>query len=377
MKDLTAIGILALLLLVACTYDGEAPGLPDEEKNIMPQNPNEEQPQLTVLIDEIKLRNAPNVKGTEVARLAEGSTVYDLGEQSDHTTTITLRGDTLTTTWLRVATPGGDEGWIYGGGVRYNDPNTRSNYQRDMRYRSYRALLGDDFYNAATRLNKRAERVRDEASFIDFYEATQNFQDNVGLAEDRFSPNPYNAQQQELPADFPKGFVAGLYLGSAAEGTVYYFYHNYAELGRLARLTSSPYDDQFVEVLVQESDDTISTFYPVYFMQTWDYGGYSRLGGGKHYELLQAVSRLHRETTAFDKHLEDIKEPLLQDILSSSEGYWYDRPKVLAEIDRILANERLWLDPEERELLQMRRENIADTNNSEPFNLRTAVPGLE
>ena len=86
------------------------------------ENPIVEEPKqikptkMIVNIDNLRIRAEPGEKGEEIGRLKEGTILYDLGEVSDFTTRVQLRGIWHDEPWLKVKTDQNLEGWIYGGG---------------------------------------------------------------------------------------------------------------------------------------------------------------------------------------------------------------------------------------------------------------------
>lgn len=74
-------------------------------------------------VDRLRIRAAADTQAEVVEEVAEGSPLEFLGQRSDFTERITLRGSTFDEPWLRVRTASGREGWVYGGGVVFEAPS--------------------------------------------------------------------------------------------------------------------------------------------------------------------------------------------------------------------------------------------------------------
>ena len=72
-----------------------------------------------VWVDKLRLRSEANTKSETLQQLAEGTALKFLDERSDFTEKINLRGTLYDEPWLKVETPDGTVGWVYGGGVKF------------------------------------------------------------------------------------------------------------------------------------------------------------------------------------------------------------------------------------------------------------------
>ena len=70
-------------------------------------------------VDDLLIREEPNQKGKRVDQVKEGSAILYLGEKTDFTDKIKLRGKQYDEPWYKVKTGKGKEGWVYGGAVRF------------------------------------------------------------------------------------------------------------------------------------------------------------------------------------------------------------------------------------------------------------------
>lgn len=125
---------------------------------------------------------------------------------------------------------------------------------------------------------------------------------------------------QEAPLDFERlsAPVPGLKLAIMAEGTIAVWLIHYPDWARQARQTLGASDDRFM-ALMQKIHGPLHTGYRQWMVQTWDYGGCSRLGSGKHTELLQALRQELQQPTPFRSILAEEVKALSGDLLLSKE----------------------------------------------------------
>ena len=135
-----------------------------------------------------------------------------------------------------------------------------------------------------------------------------------------------------------------------------------AEVAEKASKTRGRADDDFIDLNIQLYPmDSIEYFYPVYFMQTWDYGGHSLLGEGKHMEILSSANEvMAKHSGVFDAELNQIKDELIQDLTASPQGYWYEKSRILSEIDKIMKAELGILTEKDKIAVSEQRKRFAD-----------------
>ncbi len=75
--------------------------------------------EIYVWVDKLRLRTEPTTQSEMVATLKEGEALTFKNERSDFTEKINLRGTLFDEPWLKVATKNDQEGWVYGGGVKF------------------------------------------------------------------------------------------------------------------------------------------------------------------------------------------------------------------------------------------------------------------
>lgn len=125
MKAISYFSLLfVLILLTAC---GSEPSTPP------PTTPNTSGDTLTTArtetpapapklyyawVDNLNLREAPKTSAKVVAKVSAGEAMTDLGEMTDFTEKIKLRGKTFDEPWVKVELSNGTVGWVFGGAVK-------------------------------------------------------------------------------------------------------------------------------------------------------------------------------------------------------------------------------------------------------------------
>lgn len=131
---------------------------PETEGSVPP--PEKEPTLMVAVVDHLRLRDRSGPDGEVTASLREGETLWWTGDESAERETVTLRGREVTAPWYRVRTPGGSEGWVFGGALEVWKPGTGLPYGECLELFN-RADLGG-FYPCLERISRTAsapERV--------------------------------------------------------------------------------------------------------------------------------------------------------------------------------------------------------------------------
>lgn len=73
----------------------------------------------TAWVDQLRVRSLPKFDSRVLRELSEGDTLFYLNEKTLEKTKLTLRDRTFNQPWLKVRLDNGQEGWVYGGGIRF------------------------------------------------------------------------------------------------------------------------------------------------------------------------------------------------------------------------------------------------------------------
>ncbi len=341
--------LLLLFLLIGCKPDAPKEGStsPDKEKETL-----EENIQLTVNIDELRLRDQAGIESKEIARLAKGSIVTDAGEVSDFSTRIKLRGVQFDEPWLKVRTAAGQEGWVYGGGLNF-ELGKGGELAELLIKKRLQTLYGKEIAKKIYAYRAGFQAIKTDKELHDIYRQGIEIRDTLNyLMESRIAVENYDRLpdlfwlEQAIPAYVPQ---------LVAEGTAYYLFNDYKEWIRKAHASQGTADDDFFELCLEvHSVDSIEYFFPSWFLQTWDYGGHSLLGQGIHQKVMREIDRLYKNQSPFVDELRQLKQTWLRDIYGEGISYWEDQPAVVKELTNIIKDDYSILTLDDRIALKMR-----------------------
>lgn len=361
MNKLGFVIIMSCFLIISCgdtaTQDPAEKSL--ETTRTQEQSTQEEKEvsiesiQLIATIDELRVRDEAGLKGKEVARLAAGNTMTYLNEMSNFTTQIKLRKVQYDDPWLKVKTTDGKEGWVYAGAVKFNMDKSGKALTDKIITKRLIQFFGAENQTAIERYQTLANSVKTESDVAAFYQQGVKVQENLNkILSEKMSD--YDG------ADFPDLFwvdesLPALETSIVAEGTSYYLFFNYKILNELAQKTTGTADDDFAYVqMMANSLDSTEYFFKSWYLQTWDYGGYSLLGKGVHTKMLDAIESNLKKSNLFQAQYQTIKNELMQDI-TEGEEYGYPKATVLAEVDKIIGKNYTCLSDDDKIGLKTRR----------------------
>ncbi|MEL6384498.1 MAG: hypothetical protein AAFQ89_18990 [Cyanobacteria bacterium J06626_18] len=155
------------------------------------------------------------------------------------------------------------------------------------------------------------------------------------------------------------------------------------EFQAIAAKTITPADDDFFNLLQNyyESSFVLNgevQGWPTFFQLTWDYGGYSLLGEGKHLQLLQQIDQYQQQhaeyllrspLTVFARYVQDMRHDLLQDILIRANCSGPEQNEIEAELTQIL--DQIRLNSAEQTALQQRLEAFQTQSPNIQVNCQT------
>lgn len=312
--------------------------------------------QLVTNLDGVWLREASSEDAKVVRQLPKGTILYDLGEVSDFTTRVQLRGIQFDEPWLRVRTEDGASGWIYGGALNFTRSDS-SQLAKIWIEKRLRSLFGQTLANRIRGYRHQFQSMKSAGDFANVYRSGTALRDTmVYLMQDRIVVSDPN----DLPDLFwleqaMPGFVSQL----VAEGTAYYLFWDYKRLASKVKVSSNTADDDFVKLAMAIfPEDSVEFFYPVWFLQTWDDGGSSLLGRGFHQETLRKLEATLQKSGFFAPEIMHWKSLLVNDITDSNVTYWETKEKITAELDNIIHQDYAVLTNTDKIALQTRRKQF-------------------
>ncbi len=310
-------------------------------------------------IDELRLRETPGPEGKVLASYAKETVFKDLGEVSDFTTRIQLRGIQFDEPWLKVEAPDGKQGWVYAGALNFSLEKEEGALPKMLINKRLETLFGKALKDRINTYRQQFYEAKTQEELAALYRDGVQIKELVNRELDGdFAHLDWNEMpdlfwlEQSLP-----GFIPQL----VAEGTEYMLFEDYREWLPLAVETRGQADDQYFKLCVSSfREDSIQYFFPAWMIQTWDYGGHSLLGKGVHLEILQIADQAIRQDTLFRPEINAVKTQLVGEITQEHTTFWEPRDSILVEMDSILAKQWQVLDKNDKIALGVRRKQFAE-----------------
>lgn len=323
MKCLQLFFWFSLVAFISCQ-----PKSPKTEPS--PQSEFAETPPVLISdVEALRIRLEPGLESGELCQVDSGIVLEYAGEASSFLSTVSLRGKVTREPWLKVKACGGKTGWVYAGALRVEEG---SSLERLLAYAKLSAVAGKDLSDKAKAYAIKVGEAKDEKELEAAYVVCKELIDSVnaklelsGVEADNSGPG-YEWLGKAIPGVVPEW---------VAEGTVLSLFVDYKQWESLAKATQGSQDDGFFSLAKGCFEGGVDFYYPIWFMQTWDYGGTSLLGSGKHLEKVEAMSKLS-SATLYKKDLVGLKDLLVRDI-SESEYYNYSQSKCVDELGKILS----------------------------------------
>ncbi len=197
-------------------------------------------------------------------------------------------------------------------------------------------LLSPSEWQAQQNYSQKFQQVKTQDDFIKVFRQAQNLPATATFQKqwDHYM----NDQTKQVRPDFGwlQPFFPGLELRFEGEGTTAVLATFFPEFAQLAKKTTETQDDQFI-ALMQRLHGEVSTGYRKWMERTWDYGGCSYLGSGKHSQFLKDIQAQLKQKSPFQTELKEEASRLLQD-LSQAESFCGGRQAALKEMQQLLKN---------------------------------------
>ncbi|MBR9919436.1 MAG: SH3 domain-containing protein [Bacteroidetes bacterium] len=352
--------LFILLALAACSSEQEkAPA--SAESDSVPVLSGNSVPSKTILtsnIEYLRLRSVPGPQGDILDNLERGASLEYLGEMSSFNTEVTLRGITFKEPWIKVKTTSGTEGWVFAGALNFKLDNSSSLPEQLMDIR-LKSLFGESLAASMKDYRKGYVSAKTDLELGTQYENVNSLKEQAANKMESFIRV---GNSQEVPDLFwLEEAMPAIQPQLVAEGTAYDLFHDYASWRSRASKTSGKEDDVFFDLCIAlYSLDSIEYYWPVYFLQTWDYGGHSELGAGKHEMLLRKMDETIRSAPSFAPQIEEMKHALVEDILGPNVTYWNKQEAILQEMDSILLDPPAILTESDLIALKQRKKQFED-----------------
>ncbi len=222
-------------------------------------------------------------------------------------------------------------------------------------------------YFSATQIEEAKDYRRDFAAAATAEEVADLYRQALGLEKSLLAPireanqtanwpllDSFREAELNLPALSPS---------CTAECTEPAFVIELEVFGGLAARTENTADETFFQFLRDVYSYPLTyygelTGWPVFFEQTWDYGGYSLIGAGSHLEIMKRIDPFTADYGPFAPEINDLRKRLLKDLLEHSRCSGLPAADILEEIDAIL--QQVSLQGTERDNISERRRQFQD-----------------
>jgi len=325
---------LLLLLIPAALLFGCRQKAAESDQAATETKPQRGPVQFETAVADLRLRETPGEKGVIVATLPKGARLEDLGEVSDFTTRVTLRGITFDEPWIKVKTSTGQTGWVYGGGLIF-DASQNSTATRSLLQKRAIAVLGQPLVESINQHRRDWAATRIEADLARLLERSMALRDTLSeVLQKRIPPN----SAQDMPDMF---WLAELFTGFqpqlVAEGTAYHLFCDYRQWLALSKKTKGIQDDIFIDLQIAAfPEDSIEYFFPAWQIQTWDYGGHCMLGSGVCKDLLGKINAQSGPGALFEQPLQTMKTRMISDLTQAETSFWHTAAEAGSELEAIL-----------------------------------------
>lgn len=292
-----------------------------------------------------RLHQAPDESSEVIQHLPPGTALFDAGEVSSCLVGIYLKDSLRWEPWLRVRTADGATGWVFGGAA-YPSALGPEDAWRWRCQKRLQALIGVsnarrllEWAQATPRTDTAlAHHLRIGLILCDTLQRALRYGIRRAGAADEPDLRWLNAYLRYF-----RRYRGGIAL-------------DYARLTQVARQTAGAQDDVFAHLGCEVFPlDSMASPLPAWvFPLSWVESA-SNLGAGHHLLALQRVEQALQRAPLFRPETERLKQLLLDDILNSERTYWQPLPRLLAELDSILAEPFHCLSEQERAALLVRR----------------------
>lgn len=314
--------------------------------------------QFRTAVADLRLRETPGEKGAILATLPKDALLEDMGEVSDFTTRVILRGIAYDEPWIKVKTADGKTGWVYAGGLNFS-PDQSSKTTEILLQKRALALFGQPLLTRMRQHQRDFAAIRTDQDFARLYTQSRGLRDTLErILYDKIQVN----DRLNLPDMFwLSSLLPGFQPQAVAEGTAYALFFDYRRWLPLARRSAGVQDDLFVEIQISAfPEDSIEYYFPAWQIQTWDYGGSSLLGKGIHKSMLDKIAAQLKGGSLFEAPLTEMKNRIIEDITSAETSFWQPAAEAISELDTILAADYKVLTPNDKIALSTRRKQLED-----------------
>lgn len=355
---------LLLLPLLSCQSEkpSSSPPISEEPPLVSPES-------YTFFIDQANtfLYAEPGFNKKTVVDLKPQDAVMDLGEVSPFTTKLAIEGKTMDEPWLKVKTPQGAEGWIYGGFLKIN-PLVSEQEREVWEEKRLQALLGTEVYKLLTEYREMWKAADTDTGMLRSYQLGKRLQETLG----HYFEKKY-AGQEKLPDLFGMTAYLPALIPEMSRGRGQYrFFLDFAAWREKAGQTKGVSDDHFFDLqLLLYPQDSIEYLYPAWMFPVSETEAHNLLGRGIQLESLKRISENLSRDSLFAGEYQAICRRLVEDITGAHTTFWEEKDQILNELDSLLNLPSPILSSHDRIALRTKRKLLEEhEQNAIPVNLK-------
>lgn len=277
------------------------------------------------------LRTAPGESGEVVARLDKGLYLRDLDETSALLSHVELQGQTYRLPWIKVITPDGQSGWIHAAYVR---PDKNIPFNDWLAQKLNDAYLGKSLNSRRREWAARLDSLP-TANQTDF---EHSFRQAYGLRDTILMILHKRADAAETDFQWLSKAMPGFVFQRIDASGKPWLYQDYRFWSARAKRCPGELDDICMGAfLAAYPKDSIESPHPCWTMPMDPLHAYSNLGAGQHTYMLRLLDACSAKCgDLFKKELNNLKNLILNDILSAERHYWQSSEKIVAELREIV-----------------------------------------
>lgn len=325
--------------------------------------------QLNIVLNKLRVRDAPNTQSKVISKLSKQDKVMWSGNISQNHDAIKINKVKFNTQWIKITLNNQSEGWIYAAAAKI-DANAKLNplVEKFAVLRSHR-FFGPSLAKELAQYRRVYHTTSNDQQFAQNYEKGQMLREKmVSVLEKKAEVDDNNV----MDMTWLETVMPGYSVSRVAEGTMYYLFANFKQMLKVAEKTEGAADNNFLLVSIdiydwghKDLDEKFAGkeyFFYAWMEQTWDYGGDSLLGQGKHIYLLKRMTGFRKNTDLFKQGINQYKTALVEDLsnpdATETHGFRESKAKRAKEIDEILDYQSPLLSADDTAAIQKVRDSL-------------------
>jgi len=160
-------------------------------------------------------------------------------------------------------------------------------------------------------------------------------------------------------------YLHGMKFTCVAECTEPYYDLILNDLVKVAEKTEGESDEKFMKLIIEyySGEGEPDAMSAVWFQATWDYGGSSKLGDGKHFSFLKTCDVLIEEKSIFSEEINYYREDCFSD-MTRWKSFMNGKEKILKEVKQVM--KEIKLSESQMDELKSRKKELDEFQQNDP-----------